>query len=94
MSIQTGQTEAAPANSIAPYLKLLRPHQWVKNAFVFLPLFFSLNLKNTGMLWHEVLIFLVFCLCASAMYILNDLRDIDEDRAHPTKKNRPIASGV
>jgi 4-hydroxybenzoate polyprenyltransferase len=75
-------------------LRLARPHQYVKNAFVFLPLFFGWKLAGPEALARAVLAFVAFCLTASAVYVVNDLKDVDEDRAHPTKRNRPLASGA
>lgn len=75
------------------YLKLLRPHQWVKNLFIFLPAFFAGTLfeeRNFLMLFAG---FVAFSLVASSIYILNDYRDIEADRIHPKKKSRPLASG-
>lgn len=74
-------------------LKQLRPKSWLKNIFVFAPLVFSLGLTDTFKLAETVLAFLAFCLISSAVYILNDIRDVEADRRHPTKRNRPIASG-
>jgi len=74
-------------------IKLLRPHQYIKNIFVFAPLFFIGKVGNIDFLLPTILAFLSFCLAASAVYILNDFRDAESDRAHPIKKFRPIASG-
>ncbi len=76
-----------------PYLELLRPHQWYKNVVAFLGIFFGGLLLNPGA-WLQVLrVFIALCLISSSSYILNDLRDVEEDRKHPKKKNRPLASG-
>jgi len=75
-------------------LKLLRPHQYVKNLFVFLPLFFAGLVQNAELLLSAALVFIGFSASASAIYILNDYRDIEEDRLHPRKKYRPLASGA
>ncbi len=75
-------------------LKLLRPHQYVKNIFIFVPLFFALEITNTSFLLTAFLAFIAFSLSASAVYILNDYRDIEDDRQHPKKKFRPLASGA
>ncbi|TXF74993.1 decaprenyl-phosphate phosphoribosyltransferase [Chryseobacterium sp.] len=75
------------------YLKLLRVEQWVKNFFVFLPLFFSGNVTNTGLLIKSLFAFVIFCLAASSVYIINDYSDIESDRKHPEKRKRPLASG-
>lgn len=75
------------------YLKLLRVEQWVKNLFVFVPLFFSGYMTNVDLLWKSGLAFIVFSLTASSIYIINDYSDIESDRKHPEKRNRPLASG-
>lgn len=72
----------------------MRPHQYVKNLFIFLPLFFALKITDTGLLLNAFIAFIAFSFTASAIYILNDYRDIEEDRLHPKKKNRPLASGA
>lgn len=76
-----------------PYLKLIRPHQWIKNLFVFAPAFFSRDLFIKENFIHLFLGFTSFCLVASAIYIINDYKDIEADKQHPEKKNRPLASG-
>ncbi|MGK6353279.1 UbiA prenyltransferase family protein [Parapedobacter sp. DT-150] len=74
------------------YLQLMRPNQWVKNTFILLPAFFSLQIDDPGVALHLVLAFFGFSLLASAVYVFNDMLDINEDRLHPTKRNRPLAS--
>ncbi|MCU7613136.1 decaprenyl-phosphate phosphoribosyltransferase [Chryseobacterium sp. GMJ5] len=76
------------------YLKLLRVEQWVKNLFVFVPLFFSGNIKNIDLLSKSIFAFIIFSLAASIVYILNDYNDIEADRQHPEKRKRPLASGA
>ena len=76
------------------YLKLIRTNQWIKNIFVFAPLFFSNNLFNINQLVATLLTFLSFCFISSSIYCLNDLHDIEADRLHPKKCKRPIASGA
>lgn len=76
------------------YIALLRPVQWVKNLFVFLPLFFGGAVLQPGKLWHTGVAFVMFCLVSSSIYILNDLRDVAFDRLHPEKCRRPIAAGT
>ena len=71
---------------------LARPHQWLKNVFVLAPLFFSFHFTAENIL-ASMLGFVLFSLVASSIYILNDYHDIEEDRQHPTKCNRPLASG-
>jgi len=79
--------------SINDYIKLLRPHQLVKNLFVFLPLFFGGKLGDTSALGMAFLAFVFFSLSGMGVYVFNDLRDADDDRKHPVKRNRPIAAG-
>jgi 4-hydroxybenzoate polyprenyltransferase len=79
---------------IKPYLQLARPHQYFKNAFVWLPLFFGYKLLDSQAIWLTFWTFLSFCLAASSVYVFNDLRDISEDRQHPVKRQRPLASGT
>jgi 4-hydroxybenzoate polyprenyltransferase len=78
---------------ITQILKLIRVPQWIKNLFVFVPLVFSLNLFNREYFLTAVLGFIIFCLTSSIVYVINDIIDAEADRAHPTKRNRPIASG-
>lgn len=75
------------------YIRLIRVHQWIKNIFVFVPLLFSLNLFQEKFFINTFFAFLVFCLASSFIYVINDLVDIESDRAHPNKKNRPLPSG-
>ena len=76
------------------YLRLMRPEQYVKNIFVFAPMFFGGALLNEGTWLNVGVAFLCFCFVASAIYIVNDYFDIQADREHPTKKFRPLASGT
>lgn len=76
------------------YLKLIRVKHWLKNCLVFLPLFFSTNLFNKSLLVYAFLSFLSFSFTSSIVYVVNDINDIEKDRKHPTKKNRPLASGA
>ncbi|WP_245281429.1 UbiA family prenyltransferase [Rhizobium sp. AAP43] len=78
--------------SIRPYLKALRPHQWLKNLLVFLPMFAAHQLDLLTFA-KSLLAFIAFSLVASSVYIVNDLLDLSADRAHPRKRNRPFASG-
>jgi 4-hydroxybenzoate polyprenyltransferase len=75
-------------------IKTLRPHQWVKNVFVAAALVFSRHLTDVEYVTRAGLAVLAFCLLSGAVYCFNDVRDVEGDRAHPTKKNRPIASGA
>lgn len=75
-------------------LRLLRPRQWVKNAFVLMPLIFAAKFMNPAVVVNALIAMALFCVAASSTYILNDLMDVDKDRRHPTKsRTRPIASG-
>jgi 4-hydroxybenzoate polyprenyltransferase len=75
------------------YLKALRPHHWLKNALVFLPLAAAHRLNEVELLSQGFLAFLAFSLCASSTYLLNDLLDLPNDRRHPHKRDRALASG-
>jgi 4-hydroxybenzoate polyprenyltransferase len=105
-----GHAPAAPAAALPTakprakeLVRMLRPHQWVKNLFVLAPMFFhrdvllatsagpALNLAVTG---RALAATLVFCLLAGAVYTMNDLVDVEADRVHPVKRHRPIASGA
>ncbi|MDY3319175.1 UbiA prenyltransferase family protein [Riemerella anatipestifer] len=76
------------------YFNLLRVEQWVKNFFIFVPLLFSGKILETDLFYLSFFAFLIFSLTASSIYIINDYMDIDSDRQHPEKKNRPLASGA
>lgn len=75
------------------YLRLFRPYQWVKNTFVLVPVFFAGKIGSIATTPRVALAFVSFCAAASCVYILNDLLDIERDRLHQVKKNRPLASG-
>lgn len=75
-------------------LSLLRVHQWVKNLLIFAPPFFAgIFFNNINVFIEMILAFFSFSLISSSTYIINDINDINKDREHPTKKNRPITSG-
>ena len=80
--------------NIRHIIKVARPTHWIKNIFVFLPIFFGGALLNTTEVVAAALTFMSFSLAASAIYCLNDIIDVDADRAHPVKCKRPIASGA
>ena len=75
-------------------IKSARVHQWVKNVLIFIPLFLTHEFANTTLLIDSAQAFIAFCLCASSVYFINDIHDIDADRRHPVKCNRPLASGA
>jgi len=74
------------------HLRALRPHQWVKNAFVFAALVFSRKLTDPAAVVDSLLVFAAFSAIASSIYLINDVTDYERDRIHPKKRNRPIAS--
>lgn len=76
------------------YLRALRPHQWVKNLLIFVPLFASQQLWDAALLGQALVAFVAFSFCASSVYLLNDLLDLPADRAHARKRHRPFASGA
>ena len=75
-------------------LVAMRPHQWMKNLFIFAPLLFGRKLTDLSAIGYSLLAFIIFCFLASGLYIFNDWLDAEEDRAHPEKCNRPISSGA
>ncbi len=75
------------------WAKLIRVHQWAKNALVFVPLV-TAHVFTAGAILEALLAAIAFSLCASGVYVLNDLVDLKDDRAHPTKRRRPLASGA
>lgn len=76
------------------YLKLIRVEQYIKNTFVFAPLFFSGEFTNVYLLLKTIICFICFCFASSSIYIINDYFDINEDKQHPLKSKRPLASGI
>lgn len=79
--------------SILNILHLMRFHQYIKNLFIFIPAFFSFKFFDEVSIYNSLIAFVAFCLCASAIYIINDIIDAPLDRMHPSKSKRPIASG-
>lgn len=75
------------------YLKLIRIKHWLKNGLVVLPLFFGREILNVDKITSVILAFLIFSMISSIIYVINDINDIENDRNHPTKKDRPLASG-
>ncbi len=76
------------------YIQLLRPRDWAKNLFIFIPLFFSGDLFHWDLYPRLIMGFIAFCCVASGIYIINDYRDIEDDKKHPEKFKRPLASGA
>lgn len=79
--------------SVGIYLKQMRIKSWLKNLFVFFAIIFSLELFEWNKFIQAVILTMSFCLISSAIYVLNDICDVEKDRIHAVKKNRPIASG-
>jgi 4-hydroxybenzoate polyprenyltransferase len=77
-----------------PLIKLLRPQQWIKNGFVFVGLLFGHAWHDAAKVQLALVAFAAFCLLSSAVYVFNDLMDREQDRLHPRKANRPLASGT
>jgi 4-hydroxybenzoate polyprenyltransferase len=85
---------AMSGSGFASAVRAMRPHQWAKNLLVFVPLFLTPgDVGDTDKQWAVLLAFVAFCAVASAGYLLNDLLDLEADRAHPVKRDRPLASG-
>jgi 4-hydroxybenzoate polyprenyltransferase len=84
----------AAAGKRFPLLRALRVHQWVKNLLLFVPVLLDHRLFDRAAMSRAAVAFAAFCCAASAGYILNDLLDLEADRRHPTKRDRPFASGA
>jgi decaprenyl-phosphate phosphoribosyltransferase len=95
VTAQTGNSapNGTVRNSVSGMFLLMRPRQWVKNTFVFAPLFFTPLALSMETAIATVIAFVSFCCVSSGIYCLNDLRDRDSDRKHPKKRLRPLASG-
>jgi 4-hydroxybenzoate polyprenyltransferase len=81
-------------DKLRQFLELFRVHQWHKNAFVLLGFLVLGDYSNYALLVRAVIMTVVFCIASSSVYILNDYHDMESDKNHPTKKNRPLASGA
>lgn len=81
------------AGTLFHLLRAMRPHQWTKNVLVFAALVFDRKFFELGPVADAVLAFVAFCFVSSAMYLVNDIRDVENDRAHPRKRFRPLAAG-
>lgn len=89
----TTDVDAPQQSTLPPAVRAARPRQWVKNLLVLAAPVLAGRLGEGSVLWHSAIAFVSFCLAASGIYLINDVRDIEEDRAHPRKKFRPIAAG-
>jgi 4-hydroxybenzoate polyprenyltransferase len=93
--ILTATVPAVPKAMRRPLLALLRPKQWIKNAFVLAPLVFAGLFKDPQMILQALTAMVAFCVASSAIYVMNDMTDVARDREHPTKRHtRPIAAGL
>lgn len=88
-----GRTFVSGSYVLAGLFATMRPRQWPKNAFVFVPLFFDRKLNDLPSVIATVIAFVLLCLMSSAVYVMNDLADIESDRQHPLKRSRPLPSG-
>jgi 4-hydroxybenzoate polyprenyltransferase len=92
--IQPAVVEADRTGVLAnPYLRLVRPRQWTKNGFVLAGVVFAEKAFSATAVAHALLAFVVFCALSGAVYAANDVLDVEEDRKHPLKRFRPVASG-
>ena len=85
---------AARATPSVALVRAMRPHQWVKNLLVFVPILLDHRLTQPEVVARGAIAFAAFCLAASGAYVLNDILDLEADRSHPTKRHRPFASGA
>jgi 4-hydroxybenzoate polyprenyltransferase len=85
---------ATPATQAKALLRAMRPHHWLKNLLVFLPVLLAYQVGTVDVMAAAAVAFASLCLAASAIYLINDLVDVESDRKHPTKRNRPLASGI
>jgi 4-hydroxybenzoate polyprenyltransferase len=92
--VQTAVVEAGSSNGLASsYLRLVRPRQWTKNGFVLAGVVFAEKAFSATAVAHALLAFVIFCALSGAVYAANDVLDVEEDRKHPLKRFRPVASG-
>lgn len=88
------QTLRSDQRSLTAALKAMRPHQWAKNLLIFVPMITAHLYVSPAAILAAAIAFACFCLAASAIYLVNDLLDLQDDRVHPRKKNRPFAAGA
>ncbi|WP_142022101.1 UbiA family prenyltransferase [Bosea vestrisii] len=87
------RSAGSPNMSASAMIRAMRPHHWLKNGLVFVPILLNHDVFDPAALWHGVVAFIAFSLIASAIYLLNDIKDVEADRLHPTKRKRPLAAG-
>jgi 4-hydroxybenzoate polyprenyltransferase len=83
-----------PMTTLGAYIRLMRPRQWVKNGFVLVGLIFGHGFADQALLAKAGVLFAAFCLVSSGVYVMNDVLDREADRAHPGKRDRPVARGA
>lgn len=88
------ESPAQSGNAVTGLIRTMRPRQWVKNVLVLAAPFASGDIVRLGVLGDVALAFVAFSLAAAGVYLVNDVKDVEADRVHPTKRNRPIAAGV
>lgn len=81
------------AIKMIPLIEILRPHQWYKNLLIFIPLIFSMNLRNIELYPVVLAGFILLCCISGVNYIINDIKDMEADKKHPEKGDRPLPSG-
>lgn len=89
----TGKATRRRSITLPPLIRAMRPLQWSKNSLVFAALLFDRRVFELGPLWHSLAAAAVFCGVSSAIYLVNDVRDVEQDRLHPRKQSRPVATG-
>jgi 4-hydroxybenzoate polyprenyltransferase len=94
VEVHEGAPRSGAGFRVGALVRSLRPAQWAKNLFVLAPLVFGKQLDDPAVLLRALAAFGAFCAASSAAYLINDLRDREEDRRHPLKRHRPIASGA
>src|SRR4051812_47666094 len=90
----SSSSSSSSSFSTLALVRLMRPHQWLKNIFVFAGLVFSQNWQDMALDWRVFHAFAAFCCLSSMVYIINDWHDRTSDALHPTKRLRPLASGA
>lgn len=94
MAIAQDNPSTESSFNLAAHIKALRPKQWIKNFFVFAGLIFAKKFTEPVLCLSVTWVFIIFCLAASGIYLINDMTDVEKDRRHPKKRHRPIASGA
>jgi decaprenyl-phosphate phosphoribosyltransferase len=89
-----GEQRPGVVRTVRGLVRTARPRQWLKNVLVFAAPFTAAEVGHLPVLRAALIAFVAFCLAASAIYLVNDAKDVEADRAHPTKRNRPIAAGI